>query len=93
LNQGNESKLRICERRILRKICGPANEDGYWQIRYNFELCLLYDKPGMIKVLKIESSRIIGRSSRRWLKQHQIISTDSWNPWMEGKNAGLDRNQ
>jgi hypothetical protein len=34
-----EQYLRIFERRILREIFGPVqNEDGYWRIRMNYEL-------------------------------------------------------
>jgi hypothetical protein len=35
----DEQHLRIFERRILRKIFGPVqNEDGPWRIRMNYEL-------------------------------------------------------
>jgi hypothetical protein len=34
-----EQHLRIFERRILKKIFGPVqNEDGSWRIRMNYEL-------------------------------------------------------
>ena len=39
LTNRDEQHLRICERRILRKIFGPVqNEDGSWRIRMNYEL-------------------------------------------------------
>jgi hypothetical protein len=39
LTNRDEQNLRIFERRILRKIFGPVqNEDGSWRIRMNFEL-------------------------------------------------------
>ena len=35
----DEQYLRIFERKILRKIFGPVqNEDGFWRIRMNYEL-------------------------------------------------------
>jgi hypothetical protein len=39
LTNRDEQNLRIFERRILRKIFGPVqNEDGSWRIRMNYEL-------------------------------------------------------
>jgi len=39
LTDRDEKHLRIFERRILRKIIGPVqNEDGSWRIRMNYEL-------------------------------------------------------
>jgi hypothetical protein len=39
LTNRDEQYLRIFERRILRKIFGPVqNEDGFWRIRMNHEL-------------------------------------------------------
>ena len=39
LTNRDEQYLRIFERRILRKIFGPVqNEDGFWKIRMNYEL-------------------------------------------------------
>jgi ribosomal protein S28E/S33 len=39
--------LRIVERRILRNIFGPVqNEDGFWRIRMNYELRKTKEKMG-----------------------------------------------
>jgi hypothetical protein len=39
LTNPGEQNLRIFERKILRKIFGPVqNEDGSWRIRMNYEL-------------------------------------------------------
>jgi len=39
LTNRDEQYLGILERRILRKIFGPVqNEDGFWRIRINYEL-------------------------------------------------------
>jgi ribosomal protein S28E/S33 len=39
LKNRDEKYLRIFERRILRNIFGPVqNEDGFWRIRMNHEL-------------------------------------------------------
>lgn len=34
----DKNKLKIFENKILRKIYGPTNNNGEWQIRYNHEL-------------------------------------------------------
>jgi hypothetical protein len=51
--------LRIFERRILRRICGPIKENGIWRSRYNNELYKLCIEPDTVKV--IEAGRL------RWL--------------------------
>jgi hypothetical protein len=30
VTKGNKNKLKISERKILRKICGPTNDNGEW---------------------------------------------------------------
>ena len=42
LNENDQTKLGIFERKILRKIYGPINEKGEWRITYNKELYELY---------------------------------------------------
>jgi hypothetical protein len=38
LTKGEEEKLRIFERKVLRRIYGPTREKEGWQIKYNHEL-------------------------------------------------------
>ena len=45
--------------KLLKKISGPIQENGYWRIRKNQELRTLYKDPDIVYV--IESQRI------RWL--------------------------
>jgi hypothetical protein len=42
LLQNAEIKLGTFERKILRRIYGPINENGQWRRRYNTELYELY---------------------------------------------------
>jgi len=45
-----DERLRIYERRILRKIYGPVqNEDGSWRIRMNYELNELIENADIYK--------------------------------------------
>jgi len=49
----NELCLRIYERKILRKIFGPVqNEDGSWRIKMNYELNKLTEKADIVRFIK-----------------------------------------
>jgi hypothetical protein len=52
-----EEKLRIFERRILRRIYGPTCENGVWRIKYNDELYSLYKDLDITKVIKLARIR------------------------------------
>jgi len=53
LTNGDEQHLRIFERRILRKISGPVqNEDGSWRIRMNYELKELIGNADIVRFIK-----------------------------------------
>jgi hypothetical protein len=45
---------------FLRKIYGPVNDKGKWQIRYNNELCQLLGEPDIIKEVKARRVRWLG---------------------------------
>jgi hypothetical protein len=38
LTKTEENKPKLIERKILRKIYGPINENGNWRSRYSHEL-------------------------------------------------------
>jgi hypothetical protein len=44
--------LSIFERRILRYIFGPVEENGTWRRRYNYELYKLFNEPDVIGYIK-----------------------------------------
>jgi hypothetical protein len=55
VNDRDEKHLRIFERRILRKIFGPVqNEDGSWRIRINYELNELIGNADIVRFIKVE---------------------------------------
>jgi hypothetical protein len=45
--------LMTWERKILRKIYGPAKENGQWRIKTNKELMTKYKAPDIVKDSKI----------------------------------------
>jgi hypothetical protein len=42
LSKNSENALSIFERKILRRMYGPVQDNGQWRIRYNKELYELY---------------------------------------------------
>jgi hypothetical protein len=53
------------ERRILRKIFGPVqNEDGYWRIRMNYELSELVKNADIVRFIKSRRMALLGHVMR-----------------------------
>jgi hypothetical protein len=53
LTTNNIERLRVFERKMLRRIFGPACENGFWRIRYKNELYKLFSEPDIVKPIKI----------------------------------------
>ena len=69
INQ-DEQYLRTSERRILRKIFGPVqNEDGSWRIRMNHELNKLMESTDIVRFIK---SRIAWLGHVMWMDEKRI---------------------
>jgi hypothetical protein len=65
LTDRDEQHLRIFERRILRKIFGPVqNEDGSWRIRMNYELNELIGNADIVRFIKSRRIAWIGHVMR-----------------------------
>jgi hypothetical protein len=65
LTNPNEQHLRIFERRILRKIFGPVqNEDGSWRITMNYELNELTENADIVRFIKSIRIAWLGRVMR-----------------------------
>jgi hypothetical protein len=48
-----EHRLRVFEKRVLRRICGPkSEEDGSWRKFHNDELYNIYSSPNIVRVIK-----------------------------------------
>jgi hypothetical protein len=63
LSKSDENILRVFERRILRAIFGPTNENGERRIKYN-ELYTLYKKSDIVTHIKINCLRWAGHVIR-----------------------------
>jgi hypothetical protein len=64
LTEKHEKTLNTWERKILRKIFGPINDQGAWRKRYNHELYNLYKGPDTVASIKSQRLRWAGHVAR-----------------------------
>jgi hypothetical protein len=73
LSRLDERLLSISERRILRYIFGPVEDNGTWRRRYDHELYKLFNEPditGYIKVKRLEwAGHLICTSENRTIRK------------------------
>jgi hypothetical protein len=60
LSKSDEASLGVFERKILRAIFGPTNDNVKWRIRYNNELYTLYKENDIVTCIKINRLRWAG---------------------------------
>jgi hypothetical protein len=60
LSKSDENILKVFERKILRAIFGPTNEQGEWTIKHNNELYALYKESDIVTHIKINRLRWAG---------------------------------
>jgi hypothetical protein len=61
-----ESRLRVFENKVLRRIFGPKRDEvtGEWRRLHNKELYALYSSPSIIRVVKSRRLRWAGHVAR-----------------------------
>jgi hypothetical protein len=64
LKKKDENMLKISKRRILRRIYDSIKENGIQRPRYNHELHKLYNRPDIVKVIKVGRLRSLGHLYR-----------------------------
>jgi len=60
LSKSVEAILGVFERKILRAIFGPTNDNGEWRIKYNNELYTLHKKNDRVTYIKINRLKWAG---------------------------------
>jgi uncharacterized membrane protein len=62
-----ESRLRVFENRVLRRVFGPKRDEvsGEWRKLYNVELRDPYSLPNIVRVVKSRIMRWAGHVARR----------------------------
>ena len=65
-----ESRLRVFENRILRRIFGPKrDENGDWRRLHKEELHSLYHSPNIVRAIKSRTLRWVGHVARMDLEE------------------------
>jgi hypothetical protein len=68
-----EKKLMTWERKILRNIYGPTEENGQWRIKTNAELIIKYKAQDIVNVIKIHTlgwlGHIVRMNETRYVKK------------------------
>jgi len=64
LSKSEEAVLGVFERKILRAICGPRNDNGEWRIKYNNALYTLYKESDTVTYSKINRLKWAGHVIR-----------------------------
>ena len=77
-----EKMLKTWERKILRKIYGPAKENGQWRIKTNPEFITKYKSQDIVTVIKIQRLEWLGHVIR-------MNKTRSVKKIFEGKLEGI----
>ena len=56
--------INVYERKVLRMILGPVNINGEWRIRFNDELYSMYKDATIVRKIKAQRLRWLGRIAR-----------------------------
>lgn len=64
ISAADANKLRVFERKIIRRICGPVLEEREWRIRNNDEINELIENEDIVRFAKSQRLRWIGHVER-----------------------------
>ena len=83
-----ESKMRVFENMVLRRIFGPRRDEvmGEWRRLHSEELNDLYCSPNVVRVIKSRRMRWAGHVARMGKERGCVGSW--WGNWREGDHWG-----
>jgi hypothetical protein len=64
LSKKSENALSVFERKILRRIYGPGQDNGKWRTGYNKEMYELYGEPDLVTCIKLKWLQWAGHIQR-----------------------------
>jgi hypothetical protein len=64
LSKNSENALSAFERKILRRIYGPVQDNSQWRFRYNKELYELHGEPDLVTCIKLKRLQWAGHVQR-----------------------------
>jgi hypothetical protein len=64
LSKADLNRLKIFEKKIIRKIHGAVNEEGRWRIQSNNEIDQILEDENIVKFIKSDRIRCLGHVER-----------------------------
>ena len=77
------NRLMVFERKVLRRIYGPTNENGIWQIKTNQELHKIIKHKNIMNFIRAQSLGWLGHI-KRMQETRMVKAIYSWKPISRG---------
>jgi hypothetical protein len=92
LKENIKSKLRVLERKVLRRIYGPTKEsDGTWRIKWNEELNRLFGNKNIVNYIKAQKLAWFGHV-HRMPDNSMVKKVYEWSPTLT-RSLGRPKNR
>lgn len=88
VKDGSKNKVQASERKLLRKIYGPINDNRTWRIRYNHELYQINRETPISQYIKVVRLRWVGHVVRM---PHTRLTKRALNSKMHGRRSRPSR--
>jgi hypothetical protein len=79
------NRLMVFERKVLRKIFGPTNENGIWRIKSNQELDKIIEHKNIINFIRAQRLGWLGHIERMQ-EARMVNAIHFWKPFFKEAN-------